>query len=150
MKSISFQVSSSLLYRRDHPQDVAKALELGIKPIDCVICNLYPFEEASRGSNLSNLIENIDIGGPTMIRAAAKNYEHVLVCSSPSQYTELTEILSSESPQVSLNLREEVSLDAFRLSASYEGMIANELENRWGEETTTICLSPKEAKIALW
>ncbi|MEC8623973.1 MAG: bifunctional phosphoribosylaminoimidazolecarboxamide formyltransferase/IMP cyclohydrolase [Bdellovibrionota bacterium] len=147
MKSLSFQVSSSLLYRRYNPKDVAKALELGIKPIDCVICNLYPFEEASKGSNLSSLIENIDIGGPTMIRAAAKNYEHVLVCSSPSQYAEFTEVLSSEKPQVSLTLRKKWALDAVRLSASYEGLIASELENRWGEETKTMCLSPKHAKV---
>ena len=146
MKSISFQVSSSLLYKRGCPQDVAKALELGIKPIDCVICNLYPFEEASKGSDLSNIIENIDIGGPTMLRAAAKNYEHVLVCTSPSQYTELEKVLSSEKPEVSLDLRKKWALEAFRLSAYYDGMIAGELENRWGEEIKTMCLSPKRAK----
>ena len=129
MKSLSFQISSSLLYRRNDPKDVAKAKELGIRPIDCVICNLYPFEEASKDSDLSNLIENIDIGGPTMIRAAAKNYEHVLVCSSPSQYGELTKILTSEKTQASFNIRKKWALEAFRLSAFYDGMIANELDN---------------------
>ena len=146
MKSISFQVSSSLLYRRDHPHDVAKAQELGIKAIDCVICNLYPFEEAAKGDNLPHLIENIDIGGPTMIRAAAKNFEHVLVCTSPTQYKELEKVLSSDRPQISCTLRKKFALEAFRLSAFYDGIVAGELEKRWGEEEKTICLSPKRVK----
>ncbi len=147
MKSLSFQVSSSLLYKRDDPQDVAKAIELGIRPIDCVICNLYPFEDAAKGTDLLNIIENIDIGGPTMMRAAAKNFEHVLVCTSPSQYTELEGVLSSESPKISFSLRKKWALEAFRLSAYYDGMVAQEFESRWGEETKTMCLSPKRSKV---
>ena len=74
MKTLSFQVSSALLFRRGHEGDEAQAEELGIEPIDLVICNLYPFATvAARGADWSTLIENIDIGGPTMIRAAAKN-----------------------------------------------------------------------------
>jgi phosphoribosylaminoimidazolecarboxamide formyltransferase/IMP cyclohydrolase len=76
MKTLSFEVSSSLLFRRNNESDTKQAKELGIDAIDLVVCNLYPFEETARKkASLSDLIENIDIGGPTMVRAAAKNYE---------------------------------------------------------------------------
>ncbi|NDG85394.1 MAG: bifunctional phosphoribosylaminoimidazolecarboxamide formyltransferase/IMP cyclohydrolase PurH, partial [Proteobacteria bacterium] len=75
MKTISFEVGSALLFRRGHPGDEREAQALGIESIDMVVCNLYPFEATVRGTDdLGDWIENIDIGGPTMIRAAAKNF----------------------------------------------------------------------------
>ena len=73
MKTLSFQVSSALLYRRGHEADEAQAKSLGIDPIDLVICNLYPFQAVvKRGGDFDEKVENIDIGGPTMVRASAK------------------------------------------------------------------------------
>ena len=90
MKTLSFQVSSALLYRRGHEGDEAQASELGIEPIDLVICNLYPFAKvAAQGAEWGTLIENIDIGGPTMIRAAAKNCASVCCVVDPSDYEAL-------------------------------------------------------------
>ena len=84
MKTLGFQVSSALLFRRDNASDIKQAEELGIKPIDLVVCNLYPFEEvAKRPHSWDELVENIDIGGPTMIRAAAKNHARVGVVVEP-------------------------------------------------------------------
>ena len=72
MKTISFQIESGILFDRKNPSHQKQAKQLGIKPIDIVVCNLYPFEKKNR-------VENIDVGGPTMIRAAAKNFQNVLV-----------------------------------------------------------------------
>ena len=87
MKTISFQIESALLYRRDNPEHVKQAKELDIRPIDLVVCNLYPFAEVSKQTTDEfELIENIDIGGPTMIRAAAKNFDSILTLVDPSDY----------------------------------------------------------------
>lgn len=79
MKTISFQIESGILFDRKNPKHVKQAIELNIPQIDIVVCNLYPFEEKPS-------IETIDVGGPTMIRAAAKNYKSVLVVVDPKDY----------------------------------------------------------------
>jgi phosphoribosylaminoimidazolecarboxamide formyltransferase / IMP cyclohydrolase len=143
MKTLSFQVSSSLLFRRNNESDIKQAKELGIDAIDLVVCNLYPFEETARKkASLSDLIENIDIGGPTMVRAAAKNYESVCICTNPSQYKLLLENLEKNEGSTELSLRKKLSLEAFRHTASYDSLIASELEKENGEELRTITLSP--------
>ncbi|MBT6326171.1 MAG: bifunctional phosphoribosylaminoimidazolecarboxamide formyltransferase/IMP cyclohydrolase PurH, partial [Bdellovibrionales bacterium] len=87
LKTLSFNIASSLLFRRESISDKDEAEKLNITPIDLLICNLYPFQEvAKNNADLEDLIENIDIGGHTLIRAAAKNYKHVLTISSPEQY----------------------------------------------------------------
>jgi phosphoribosylaminoimidazolecarboxamide formyltransferase/IMP cyclohydrolase len=97
MKTLSFPVCSGILYRREDPSDEADLKKLSIVPIDCVVVNFYPFEQASEkpGVIRSQLIEEVDIGGPTLVRAAAKNAPDVLVLTSPSQYPEVMEQLSS-------------------------------------------------------
>lgn len=143
MKTLSFQVSSSLLFRRNNDSDIKQAKELGIDAIDLVVCNLYPFEETARKKgSLTDLIENIDIGGPTMVRAAAKNYESVCICTDPSQYKLLLESLEKNDGFTELSLRKKLSLEAFRHTASYDSLIASELEKENGEELRTISLSP--------
>ncbi|MFZ8934742.1 MAG: bifunctional phosphoribosylaminoimidazolecarboxamide formyltransferase/IMP cyclohydrolase PurH, partial [Bacteriovoracaceae bacterium] len=110
MKTLSFQVSSGLLFRRDNNDDIAQAKELGIEAIDLVVCNLYPFEEVlKKNSDLDTLIENIDIGGPTMVRAAAKNYNYVTIATNPSQYTELISELENNG-ETSFELRKHFAL----------------------------------------
>jgi phosphoribosylaminoimidazolecarboxamide formyltransferase / IMP cyclohydrolase len=120
MKSISFQVSSGLLFRRDHEQDLKEAKELNIKEIDLVICNLYPFKEVSKkaNSNREDLIENIDIGGPNMIRGAAKNMKWVTVLTDPADYEALGVLLNDGGTE--LKDRSEFALKAFSLTAQYD------------------------------
>ena len=130
MKTISFQVGSALLFRRDHEEDLIQAKKLGIESIDLVICNLYPFEKTAREEKpLAELIENIDIGGPTMVRAAAKNYQFVTCLTSPDDYFEIQEELKA-TDTVSLQTREKLALKAFTQIASYDLSIAIELSHR--------------------
>lgn len=142
MKTLSFPVASALLFRRDHEGDVKEAAALGVAPIDLVVCNLYPFEEtAKRGAAWDELVENIDIGGPTLIRAAAKNYRHVAVVTSPAQYSSVTAGVTE------LADRERLSRDAFRHTARYDAMVAAKLEEKTGAEEPTVMLAPEGARL---
>lgn len=131
MKSISFQVSSALLFRRNYEQDLKEAKELSINPIDLVICNLYPFKEVAAKENATTeeLIENIDIGGPGMIRAAAKNMEWVTVVTDPADYTALATALDNGGTD--LKLRRQFALKAFSLTAQYDLAIAMKLSQEF-------------------
>jgi phosphoribosylaminoimidazolecarboxamide formyltransferase/IMP cyclohydrolase len=140
MKTLSFQVSSALLFRRDNEDDVKQAKELGITSIDLVVCNLYPFEETvKKGAPWPEIVENIDIGGPTLIRAAAKNYRDVAVVTSPAQYAGLMEGATT------LSQREALARDAFRHTARYDGLVAAKFEEKTGAEEKTAVLSPQGA-----
>lgn len=131
MKTLSFQFLSGLLFRRDIPQDVKTAAELKVKPIDLVVCNFYPFQAAMQsGASDPDLVEQIDIGGPTMVRAAAKNFAHVVVCTSSAQYAELIQTLESTTG-TSFEMRRKFAVQAFALTAHYETMIAEELARRF-------------------
>ncbi len=132
MKTISFQIGSSLLFRRDNPKDLEDAKNLGIQAIDLVVCNLYPFEKAVRDKvSEDELIEQIDIGGPTMVRAAAKNFKGVAIVTNPDMYDCLIEQLKENQGNISFDLRKVLALKAFQYTAKYELMIANELERRF-------------------
>jgi phosphoribosylaminoimidazolecarboxamide formyltransferase / IMP cyclohydrolase len=98
MKTLSFPVCSGILYRRGDESDEADLKKLSIVPIDCVVVNFYPFEQAAAREGISRkeLIEEIDIGGPTLVRAAAKNAPDVLVLTNPQQYTAVISDLSSK------------------------------------------------------
>jgi phosphoribosylaminoimidazolecarboxamide formyltransferase / IMP cyclohydrolase len=129
MKTLSFQISSSLLFRRNNPEDQKQSDDLKIKPIDLVICNLYPFKKvAAQNKPLEELIENIDIGGPTMIRCAAKNFESAVVLTSPANYSKFIEELNNNDGCVSYYTRKKQSFAAFKLMATYETAIVNSLE----------------------
>ena len=135
IKTISFQVASGLLFDRD--RDAAEALRLQIAPIDLVVANLYDFVGNS-AHNLPDqeLIEHIDIGGPTMIRAAAKNFRDVAVLTSPAQYTAFISELQSTSGHTSLASRRTWMAAAFALTARYDAAIAEKLGGqtlRYGE-----------------
>lgn len=127
MKSISFQVASGILFRRFDQEDLEQAKTLNIEPIDLVVCNLYPFEDVlEKGGSFEELVENIDIGGPNMLRAAAKNMEGVCALSDPLDYQIfLREFL--ESGQVSFELRKMMALKTFKRSALYDGIISQAL-----------------------
>jgi phosphoribosylaminoimidazolecarboxamide formyltransferase / IMP cyclohydrolase len=124
MKTISFQVASGILFDRDRDQDEATGLK--IEPIDLVVANLYAFADyKDKGLATAELIEHVDVGGPTMIRAAAKNFAHVCVLTNPEQYSAFIAALRSDT--VSLALRTEWMKAAFALTASYDSMIAEHL-----------------------
>lgn len=128
MKTISFQIGSALLYKRDDQKHIDQANQLGIKPIDLVVCNLYPFEKvAANNENLETLIENIDIGGPTMIRAAAKNFQSIAVLSNPNQYQEFMNSFED----IKLEQRKEWALNAFEMTARYDVMISQTLNKEF-------------------
>lgn len=146
MKTLSFQVSSALLFRRNNADDVKQAQELGVQPIDLVVCNLYPFEDTVRkGALWDELIENIDIGGPTLIRAAAKNHTDVAVVTDPAQYAAVIRDLHETGGNVRAETRLVLAREAFRLTSRYDAAIAAMLEDKTGAETRTIHLSAAQA-----
>ncbi len=124
VKTLHPVVHGGLLARRNDSEDVQKLDELGIDPIDLVVVNLYPFEDVAAGGNISDAeaVENIDIGGPTMIRAAAKNFFFVGVATSPSQYDAVASELEAEGG-LSLKTRRQLAREAFRRTAQYDGAI---------------------------
>lgn len=124
MKTISFQIESGILYDRTDPSHVKQAKELGIKSIDLVACNLYPFEETIKNPkvNFEDAIENIDVGGPTMVRAAAKNFKNVLVVVDPSDYEKVKEELIKD--QINNNFRQALAAKAFYHLSFYDSQIA--------------------------
>ncbi len=116
----------------DEKNDIEKE---NIKLFDMVVVNFYPFEEAiNKGVNEDELINNIDIGGPSLLRAAAKNNKRVLAVSSPSQYKDVLNDLEEHSGETSLGLRREFALKVFEKTIDYDSKILSELSNRYEEE----------------
>ncbi len=132
MKTLSFQIGSALLFDRE--KDAEEASALGIAPIDLVVCNLYPFAEArAQGADLPALIEHIDIGGPTMVRAAAKNYTYVAVVVDPGDYPDLLNELAENGGAISKETRFRLMRKAFNHTADYDALIATTLDGQAGE-----------------
>ncbi len=129
VKTLHPKVHGGLLFRRKHAEDQKQATEHGIAPIDLVAVNLYPFEPtaAKAGLMAEELIENIDIGGPTMLRSAAKNFESVTVVTDPADYERVAVELES-SQETSLATRLELARKVFASTSRYDGMITTELE----------------------
>jgi phosphoribosylaminoimidazolecarboxamide formyltransferase/IMP cyclohydrolase len=129
VKTLHPKVHGGLLFRRDHPEDQKQAKEHGIAAIDLVVVNLYPFEAtaAKTGLTADELIENIDIGGPTMLRSAAKNFESVTVVTDPGDYDRVAAELDAAG-ETSLATRLELARKVFATTSRYDGMITMELE----------------------
>jgi len=129
VKTLHPKVHGGLLYRRNHAEDLKQANTHGIAPIDLVVVNLYPFEETAAKAYLSSeeLIENIDIGGPTMLRSAAKNFESVTVVADPSDYQRVAAELEANR-DTSLGLRLELARKVFATTSRYDGLITMNLE----------------------
>jgi phosphoribosylaminoimidazolecarboxamide formyltransferase / IMP cyclohydrolase len=129
VKTLHPKVHGGLLFRRNLPEDQKQAAEHGISPIDLVVVNLYPFEATAAKENLTaeELIENIDIGGPTMLRSAAKNFESVTVVSDPQDYARVAAELEA-SRDTSLATKLELARKVFAATSSYDGKITMELE----------------------
>jgi phosphoribosylaminoimidazolecarboxamide formyltransferase / IMP cyclohydrolase len=129
VKTLHPKVHGGLLFRRNHAEDKKQAAEHGIAPIDLVVVNLYPFEATADKASLTaeELIENIDIGGPAMLRSAAKNFESVTVVSDPQDYDRVAAELES-TRETSLVTRLELARKVYATTSRYDGMIAMELE----------------------
>lgn len=129
VKTLHPKVHGGLLYRRKNPDDQKQAAEHGIAPIDLVVVNLYPFEAtaAKQGLAAEELIENIDIGGPTMLRSAAKNFESVTVVTDPDDYARVAEELET-ARETSHATRLDLARKVFATTSRYDGLIATELE----------------------
>lgn len=150
MKTISFEIESGILFDRKNKKHVGEAKDLNIKPIDVVVCNLYPFEETVNNpiSTFDEIIENIDVGGPTMIRAAAKNFKNVLVVIDPKDYRMVIEYLQSKChPEQSEgsrfftnaqnDIRKKLAAKAFAHLSFYDSQIASYLkEDLFPDELT--------------
>jgi phosphoribosylaminoimidazolecarboxamide formyltransferase / IMP cyclohydrolase len=129
VKTLHPKVHGGLLFRRKHADDRKQAAEHGVAPIDLVAVNLYPFEAtaAKAGLTAEELIENIDIGGPAMLRSAAKNFESVTVVSDPADFERVAKEIESAG-DTTLETRLELARKVFATTSRYDGMITTELE----------------------
>ncbi len=134
VKSLHPKIHGGILACRQTPQDMEDLARHGIEPIDLVVVNLYPFEATvSRpGVTMDEARENIDIGGPAMIRAAAKNFPQVAVVVSPSRYQAVLEALRQDGG-IPLSLSMELALEAFERTAAYDGQIVSFLAKQRGD-----------------
>ena len=124
VKTLQPKIHGGILARRDDPTHMAALAEHGISPIDLVVVNLYPFAGAvASGADFETCVENIDIGGPAMIRASAKNHEHVAIVTDPADYAEIGAAL--EAGGIDPALRRELAKKAFAHTASYDAAIAD-------------------------
>src|SRR5579884_1185697 len=125
VKTLHPKVHGGLLGVRDNPEHVAAMEEHAIAPIDLVVVNLYPFlNTVMSGADRDTIIENIDIGGPSMVRSAAKNHAHVAVVTHPGDYATLLDELDATGGSTSLELRKKLAAKAFALTAAYDSTIS--------------------------
>ncbi|MDZ7970201.1 MAG: bifunctional phosphoribosylaminoimidazolecarboxamide formyltransferase/IMP cyclohydrolase [Nostoc sp. DedSLP03] len=129
VKTLHPRIHGGILARRDVPQDITDLENNQIRPIDLVVVNLYPFEEtiAKPGVTLAQAVEQIDIGGPAMLRASSKNFAHLAVLCDPAQYDEYLQELRQNNGVASLEFRQKAALKGFSHTASYDRAIASYL-----------------------
>jgi phosphoribosylaminoimidazolecarboxamide formyltransferase/IMP cyclohydrolase len=127
VKTLHPKVHGGLLFKRDDKDHQQQASKHDIPPIDLVVVNLYPFEEtiAKPDVSLGEAIENIDIGGPSMLRSAAKNFSSVTVVTDPSDYARVVEEMQEHHGDTTLGFREELAVKMFRRTSAYDGAISN-------------------------
>ncbi|MHB1501412.1 MAG: bifunctional phosphoribosylaminoimidazolecarboxamide formyltransferase/IMP cyclohydrolase [Candidatus Dormibacteria bacterium] len=133
VKTLHPAIHSGILARRDDPAHMATLAERGFSPIDMVVVNLYPFAEAAAGgARLEEAVEAIDIGGPTLLRAAAKNWRSVAAVSSPDQYSRvLAELAGGD---LGPGLLADLATQVFRMTAAYDALIAEHLAVELGAD----------------
>jgi phosphoribosylaminoimidazolecarboxamide formyltransferase / IMP cyclohydrolase len=135
VKTLHPKIHGGILARRDVPADLTDLEQQGIRPIDLVVVNLYPFAAtiAKPGVSLAAAIENIDIGGPAMLRASAKNYAHLTVLSNPDRYHDYLAELTQNNGQASIEFRQARALETFQHTATYDAAISAYLAEQAGE-----------------
>jgi len=130
VKTLNPYIHGGILYRRDKQSHLDEAKELGIKGIDLVCVNLYPFKETiQKTDDFEEIIENIDIGGPAMVRSAAKNFDSVIIVTDVKDYDEVIDRLKSDNN--TLEFRRDLMIKAYEHTASYDSMIANYMNKRF-------------------
>ena len=147
VKTLHPRIHGGILARRGDSAHEADLLEQKIDPIDVVVVNLYPFRETVADPDVSwdTAIENIDIGGPTMVRSAAKNHAHVAVLTSPEQYDRFLEALSGSAGGVDANVRRQLALEAFAHTAAYDVAISRWMQSRPELQPDVEAAAPAEA-----
>lgn len=137
VKTLHPKIHAGILAIRSNKEHMKKLQELKIEPIDMVCVNLYPFKSTISKPNvkLEETVENIDIGGPTIIRAAAKNFPDVVVIVSPKQYGEIVEELKKNKGEISLEMKKKLAALAFKEIAEYDSLIDNYLNIKFNPET---------------
>jgi phosphoribosylaminoimidazolecarboxamide formyltransferase/IMP cyclohydrolase len=135
IKTLHPKVHGGILGRRDVPAHMEAMKQHAIQPIDMVVINLYPFEAtiAKEGCTLEDAIENIDIGGPAMVRSASKNYNDVAIVVNPADYEQVLKEMDENDGAVTLETRQRLSRDAFAMTARYDSMISGYLSDQIGE-----------------
>ncbi|MEE9450191.1 MAG: bifunctional phosphoribosylaminoimidazolecarboxamide formyltransferase/IMP cyclohydrolase [Ignavibacteriaceae bacterium] len=138
VKTLHPKITGGILMRRGNDNDIKEASENSIEPIDIVCVNLYPFKKATDNHDVTEeqVIENIDIGGPSLIRAAAKNHKYVSILTNPSQYEIFLKEL--QSGEISAETRKNLGVAAFSHTAEYDTYIANYLEDFYSITSTHI------------
>ena len=132
VKTLNPFVHGGILYKRDNQAHIDQAKELGVEGIDLVCVNLYPFKETiEKTEDFDEIIENIDIGGPTMVRSSAKNFRDVVIVTSSSDYDNVIDAISNE--KNTLEFRRDLMIKAFEHTASYDAMIANYMNGRFND-----------------
>jgi len=126
VKTLHPKIHAGILSKRQNKSHKKQLIKNNFEEIDLVVVNFYPFEKVLEGNkNHNKIIENIDVGGPTMVRAAAKNYNDVIVITSPHQYEELINEININKGSTSLKFRQKMSEEAFSETAYYDALIAN-------------------------
>ena len=139
VKTLHPKVHGGLLGVRGNPQHETQMSENGIAPIDLTVLNLYAFEHTvQKGGDFATCIENIDIGGPSMLRSSAKNHNYVVIATSPSQYGELMEEMKANNGSTSLALRKRFAARAFATSAAYDSAIAGWINGQLGTDAPVV------------
>src|SRR5690242_15443015 len=126
VKTLHPKVHGGILHVRSNPTHVAAAREHGIQPIDMVVVNLYAFEKtaAKPGVSFDEVIENIDIGGPSMVRSAAKNFRDVVIVTSPQDYDNIAREMTESGGELGLPTRWRLAQKAFATTAAYDSAIS--------------------------
>lgn len=151
VKTLHPKIHGGILARKDLPDHLADLEANGIRGIDLVVVNLYPFEQTIADPNvtLEDAIENIDIGGPAMVRASAKNYAHLTILTNPSQYDRYLEEFKAQNGNVSLQFRQQTALAAFQHTAAYDSAIAAYLAAQTAAEPTAMPQSFSRSGVQL-
>ena len=150
VKTLHPKVHGGILHRREDPAHRAAVAEHGIKPIDMVVVNLYAFEKtaAKPGVPFDELIENIDIGGPSMIRSAAKNFQDVAVVTSPADYPAIVDEMTQSAGALSPATKWRLAQKAFATTAAYDTAIASTLEHISADGSRTDSGFPQNLRLS--
>jgi phosphoribosylaminoimidazolecarboxamide formyltransferase/IMP cyclohydrolase len=130
VKTLHPAIHGGILADKDNPEHLATLASLGIATFDMVVVNLYAFDKAlQKGLPLPEMVEQIDIGGPTLLRASAKNFNSILVVPDPAFYPEIMDTLAQNAMQAPLALRQKTAAATFRKTSTYDDAIATYLAN---------------------